>query len=90
MGAWRWECGEECGDRSTATGVLGQEREDRIMGRSAIPNLPSSCSHTKSITTPQLKNSNIPSMMMGMQGQEMGMGASGWEYGERSMEMGVR
>ena len=79
-GVWGWE-------QSTALGALGQEGGDRIMGRSALSTLPSPCSHPKSITTPHLRFSNIPIMMMGVRVREVGMRDLGWEYGDRSMGM---
>ncbi len=73
---WGWECGVDCEYGSTAMGALGQEHMDSIMGRGVIPTLPSPCSHSKRTTT-QLKYSNIPSMMMGLWGQELGIGDFG-------------
>ncbi len=85
MGLWEGVLGWEHSNGSIWTGALGTGSWRGVL----ILTLSSPCTHPKSITTPQLKYSNIPSMMMGVWGWEVGMGASEWKYWDRIMGMGA-
>ena len=67
------------------TGGWGQEGGDRITGRNALSTFLSPCSHPKSITTPQLRFSNIPIKMIGVLEQQAWRRVWGWEHGDGNM-----
>ena len=95
MEQWGWDsgdgslgmggCGWEHGDGSLGMGPWGQEGGDRITGRNALSTFLSPCSHPKSITTPQLRFSNIPIKMIGVLEKEAWRRVWGWEHGDGNM-----